>query len=291
MLNNFNFSLLAIIFLLLFIINFKKYNKKLFIFNYYKKKNFLFKIIKELLPILIFIFIFRFFLYEPFKIPSTSMMPNLLIGDYILVEKFSYNIRNPLTNNIIFYTKKPCYGDIIVFQYPHNNKINYIKRIIGLPGDKVTYNYKKKEIKIYNADKKMNKIYYIKKKNSRFIEEIKYKKNKFTERFWHYKCFKNKIPINFIKLSEKLEIINNIKYPILIIPQVNTKKSNYIKEWIVPKNMYFVMGDYRDNSEDSRHWGFLSKKLLIGKAKYLILNLNKKIYYINFKFKKLKKIC
>ncbi len=242
---------------------------------FYKNKNIIIiNSLIELLPILISIFIFRSFIYEPFQIPSASMMPNLLIGDLILVNKLSYNIKNPLNNKTILNIKTPTYGDIIVFQYPKNKTINYIKRIIGLPGDTIIYDKLKKEIKIYKYKNNTNIVKYIAKKKSFYIEEINYN-NKIKEYFWNIKK-KKYFPkkSEFIFLTEKTEQINNKKYNILLI-SFNKNFLKKKKKWIVPKNMYFVMGDYRDNSEDSRYWGFVHKNLIIGKAEYIWMSLEK----------------
>ncbi len=268
--------------------------KKWFIFlniknEQFKKKKYIYQkiiifsnLLAEIFPILLFIFTFRSFLYEPFQIPSASMMPTLLIGDFILVEKFSYNIKNPLTNNIILEINQPNYGDVVVFQYPKNKNLNYIKRIIGLPGDKIIYNEKTKEIKIQKIckNKKIkycNKpiIKYINQKQSNFIEEIELSSNNnIKEYFWDLNIKKKKNKNNqYIILFEKEEVINNKKHKILFIPEFHNKKKKNI--WIIPKDMYFVMGDYRDNSEDSRFWGFLNKNLLIGKAKFIWMSFEK----------------
>ncbi len=242
---------------------------------FYKKKNIIIiDTLIEILPMLISIFIFRSFIYEPFLIPSSSMMPNLLIGDLILVNKLSYNIKNPWNNKTILNINNPTYGDIIVFQYPKNKNIYYIKRIIALPGDTIIYDKFKKEIKIYKPKNNINIVKYTSKKKSFYIEEINYN-NKIEEFFWNIKKkekFSKKS--EFLFLTEKTEHINNKKYNILLT-SFNKYFSVKKKKWIIPKDMYFVMGDYRDNSEDSRYWGFVHKNLIIGKAKYIWMSLEK----------------
>ncbi len=259
---------------------------------YIKKKNN--NILIELLPTLIFIFIFRSFIYEPFKIPSASMMPTLLIGDLILVNKLLYNIKNPFNNKTLINIGKPNYGDVIVFQYPKNKKINYIKRVIGLPEDKLIYNEKTKKIKIYKSNNNKKKIFikYSKKKISPYIEEIDFSNNNIKEYFWdinNKKTFKKNSEIFF--LNEKTEYIENVKHNILLMNKKNINKNN-IKTWIIPKDMYFVMGDYRDNSEDSRYWGFVHKNLIIGKAQYIWMSLEYQVNNlpIKIRFKRIGKI-
>ncbi len=293
------------IFIIIIIISFWKILTK---FNIYKKilkykyiniiynNKFIYTWLQSLnniyLPTII-ILLFRWFIYEPFFIPSSSMMPTLLNGDFIIVEKFTYNLHNPFNDNIWIYTNEPQYGDIVVFKYPKNPNIYYIKRIIGLPLDKITYNEITKQITIhkpclYNTKKycATNNITYTNIKNSKFITEFIQNNNIYTEYIWEdndiiKKHSKNSI---IIPLIEKTEYINNIPHQILLIPNnylsyINNKKKKYIKTWIIPKNMYFVMGDYRDNSQDSRYWGYLDKKLLIGKAKYIWFSINKQENY------------
>lgn len=215
------------------------YNKILFfiiiinfiikIYNNLNKKKYFINII-NINSILIFIFIFRSFIYEPFKIPSASMLPNLLIGDMILVNKTKYNIKNPLTNKTILNIGKPNYGDIIVFQYPKNKKIYYIKRIIALPNDKIIYNKESKKISIYKFNKNKKKYYkknIVKYKNikiNNFIEEIYISNNNnIYENFFNIKKINiinlnKKIFSKIIFLIKKTEYIKNNKYKILLIP-------------------------------------------------------------------------
>lgn len=235
----------------------------------YKKK--IEKIIKHcssIFPTLLIIFITRSFLFEPFYIPSSSMMPVLIPGDFILVKKFSYGLKNPITYKTFIKTGKPKRGDISVFQYPKNIKINFIKRIIGLPGDKIIYNPIKKEIFIYENYLNLKKrkkipINYSKEKNSEWILLLENGKKK-------------------IRQKTKTEWIKNKKYEIMITPKKKEKKINdkniklLNKEWIVPEKKYFVMGDNRDNSLDSRIWGFVKEEYFIGKANFIWFNFDKK---------------
>ncbi len=286
------FTSILIVFILIILYTYIDKKKKKYINNIY-----ILNIFIEIFPTLFFIFLIKSFLYEPFRIPSASMMPTLLIGDFILVNKFIYNIKNPLNNNTIINISNPNYNDIVVFQYPLNKKINYIKRIIGLPKDKIIYNTYSKKIKIIKfCKKKCNKniVKYSKNKISNFIEEIIYNDNYIKEYFWEIKNINEykKKNSKFIILIEKKEYIENKNHKILLIPNFYLVKENKkILEWIVPENMYFVMGDYRDNSEDSRYWGFVDKKLLIGKAEYIWMSIDTQKYWpINIRLNRIGKI-
>lgn len=246
--------------------------------SFKRKKNIIIEYFSSIFPILTTIFIIRSFIFEPFYIPSSSMMPCLLPGDFILVKKFSYGIKNPITYKTFIKIGKPKRGDVSVFLYPKNIKINFIKRIIGLPGDKIKYNPIKKEIIIYENylnQKKRKKIliHYSKEKKSKWILSFKNEKQKNQP---------NSITNNqnIIIQNIKEETIDNKKYKILIIPQEKTKIFNKKQkltnqEWIVPKKSYFVIGDNRDNSLDSREWGFVKEKYFIGKANFIWFSFSK----------------
>lgn len=191
---------------------------------------------RSFFPVVFIVLILRSFIAEPFRIPSASMMPTLLIGDFILVNKFSYGIRLPVINNKIFEVSEPKRGDIIVFRYPKNPTVDYIKRVVGLPGDRVSY-----------FDKKL----YI---NGEPVNQTalgKYQGLGQGENMTGHEL-----------LSEDLIGVN---HNILIDIHAVTLDGVYV----VPKDSYFVMGDNRDNSNDSRYWGIVPEENLVGQAFFI----------------------
>ena len=184
-------------------------------------------------PIFLIVLVLRSFIFEPFRIPSASMMPTLLIGDFILVNKYEYGLRLPIIHKKIVDINIPKKGDVVVFRYPENPKIPYIKRIIGLPGDKITY---------------YNKTLYI---NDILAEQTT---------SGEYSAYGSGLMmIGSLLISEDL---GSIEYEILIDPERNSLEF----ETIVPDSHYFVLGDNRDNSKDSRYWGFVPEENLVGRA-------------------------
>ncbi|AKC60690.1 signal peptidase I [Blochmannia endosymbiont of Camponotus (Colobopsis) obliquus] len=237
----------------------------------------------SIFPMLLFVFIIRSFIFEPFQIPSGSMMPTLLVGDFILVKKFSYGIKNPITQNTLMSTGHPKRGDVVVFKYPLNTKLNYIKRVIGLPGDKIVYNTFTKHVSIYpncasvDSSCVMLPITYTNVHFSKFVQVFRVDSNREIHSSFS-QIFSSKYFGNGIRLIQSIESLDGVNHNILTttIPTCQQLRNIYheddhhndgvLCEWYVPQGEYFMMGDNRDNSSDSRYWGCVAEKNIIGQA-------------------------
>ena len=194
---------------------------------------------RSFFPVFFIVLVLRSFLFEPFRIPSASMMPTLLIGDFILVNKYEYGIRLPVLNTRIISNKTPSRGDIIVFRYPEDPRIPFIKRVVGVPGDKVAY---------------FNKTLFI----NGVAEKQKYR--------GEYQDDGPGWQMNGWQLLDTQT--GQVHHEIL---HSQARASKTIEE-IVPEGHYFVLGDNRDNSKDSRFWGFVPDEYLMGRAFYIWMN-------------------
>lgn len=248
-----------------------------------------FNFISSIFPILLLVFIVRSFVIEPFQIPSGSMMPTLLIGDFILVKKFSYGIKNPINQKMLFTVKEPKRGDVIVFKYPKNPKLDYIKRVIGRPGDKVVYNMVSKQLTIYPRD--ANNMYakelpviYSDIIFSDFVQEFyTTEKGLVNTRFFEIEKNYQHNSVKGIRLIQTTESLDGMKHNILTMISPGDKNflcdryvtTHLISEWIVPVGKYFVMGDNRDNSADSRYWGYVSERNIVGQAVIVWMSVKK----------------
>jgi len=208
-----------------------------------------------LFPVILIVFLLRSFLFEPFKIPSGSMIPTLLVGDLILVNKFHYGIRLPVLNRKILDNNPVQRGDVMVFRYPVDPRQDYIKRVVGLPGDEISYVNQRLSINGQPVPTKALGEFYDE-------DSLRYS------------------PL----FSEKL---GEVEHRILVDPQRQAyygpepktfpmaQNCRYTAEGVsckVPAGHYFMMGDNRDNSQDSRYWGFVPDENIVGRAFFVWMN-------------------
>lgn len=207
-----------------------------------------------LFPVILVVFLLRSFLFEPFKIPSGSMIPTLLINDLILVNKFHYGVRLPVINTKVLDNHSPQHGDVMVFRYPPKPSLDYIKRVVGLPGDEVAYLNKKLTINGKPLPKTPLADFFDE-------DSLRYAKQ-FEE----------------VNGDRKYRLLNDDDRP-AFIPGADDfpfkENCRYSSEGVVckvPEGHYFMMGDNRDNSLDSRYWGFVPEKNIVGKAFFVWMN-------------------
>ncbi|TMH98733.1 MAG: signal peptidase I [Betaproteobacteria bacterium] len=216
-------------------------------------------------PVILIVFLLRSFLVEPFKIPSSSMVPTLLVGDFILVNKFTYGIRLPVANKKVMELGSPRRGDVMVFRYPEDPSLDYIKRVVGLPGDRIEY--RNKRLFINGTQVPVRQI----------DDYLSRERMQFSRRY--------------------LETLNGVEHEILLEEDApafvapsrafpHAGNCNYNMNGLactVPPGHYFAMGDNRDNSSDSRVWGFVPDENIVGKAFFIWLNLNELGRFGSFK--------
>jgi signal peptidase I len=192
---------------------------------------------KSFFPIILAVLVLRSFVVEPFRIPSGSMLPTLLVGDFILVNKYAYGLRLPVLNNRVVDVGSPQRGDVAVFRYPRDPSIDYIKRVVGLPGDRVGYYGKRLHV---NG------------------EPVPLTENGSSDAV---RCGQE-------PATRFVEGLGETGHEILVC----TRQLSIEGEYVVPAGHYFVMGDNRDNSNDSRFWGAVPQENLVGKAFMIWLN-------------------
>jgi signal peptidase I len=215
---------------------------------------------RSFFPVILAVLLFRTFLLEPFRIPSGSMMPTLLVGDFVLVNKFAYGLRLPVTNTKVLDTGEPHRGDIAVFRYPLNPKEDYIKRIVGLPGDTIKVVGEQMYVNGKPAPQTLVGPYHGEDEVSIRMEENP-----------------NMAPV--MLYAEDLGAVKHQTLHFRYTESYNCFESGGKLlpgggcEWQVPAGEYFAMGDNRDDSADSRFWGFVPEHNLAGKAFFIWFSL------------------
>ena len=207
-----------------------------------------------LFPVILVVFLLRSFLFEPFKIPSGSMIPTLLVGDLILVNKFTYGVRLPVVNTKLTEGNKPQRGDVMVFRYPPKPSLDYIKRVVGVPGDEVAYLNKKLTINGKPVPKATLPEFF----DDDVMRYFKQYEETFDTR--RFRLLNDDDRPAFVAGAEDFPFKRNCRYS---VEGVVCK---------VPEGHYFMMGDNRDNSLDSRYWGFVPDSNIVGKAFFIWMN-------------------
>ncbi|MDZ4291117.1 MAG: signal peptidase I [Hydrogenophaga sp.] len=207
-----------------------------------------------LFPVILAVFVLRSFLFEPFKIPSGSMIPTLRVGDLILVNKFHYGIRLPVFNTKLIANNEPQRGDVMVFRYPPQPSLDYIKRVVGVPGDEVSYLNKQLSINGQPVPRSQEPEF--------FDSDVMRYAKQFGESLGgrNYKTLNDEDRPAFVSGTTEFAYKDNCRYS---VEGVVCK---------VPDGHYFMMGDNRDNSLDSRYWGFVPEANIVGKAFFVWMN-------------------
>lgn len=213
---------------------------------------------KSFFPVILIVFVLRSFLVEPFKIPSGSMIPTLHVGDFILVNRYTYGLRLPIVNKKFVEINQPQRGDVMVFHYPEDPSVDYIKRVVGLPGDVLVYRNKRLSINGKEQELQRDGEYNYVESGLRMAYTNRYKEN-LSGRI-HSVLLNPEMP--------QVHLGNVGNFPL----QEQCSYSELEVRCTVPAGHYFMMGDNRDNSRDSRYWGFVPDELIVGKAFFIWMN-------------------
>lgn len=206
---------------------------------------------RSFFPILLIVLLIRSFLFQPYRVPTGSLEPTVIPGDMILVSQYNYGLHIPLWDAEIIHVGTPKTGQIALFRWPVNASRTFVKRVIGVPGDKISY---------------INKVLYIngKKQTQKFVgDSVEIGANGQT---WKAKKYE--------------EDLNGVKHFIITRPDRPTQN---FKNLVVPKGKYFMMGDNRDDSDDSRSWGFVPAKNFIGRAVFIFMSWNSQNYHVRWR--------
>jgi signal peptidase I len=199
------------------------------------------EISRSFFPVILAVLVIRSFIAEPFRIPSQSMMPTLLQGDFILVNKFSYGLRLPISGTKVLDLGAPARGDVIVFHYPEDPSVDFIKRVVGVGGDHVVYRDKVLSVNGELMAQQPDGAYSGERSSARMNGA-----------------------------SQRIENLAGVSHRVLVLPT----EFDQPFEFTVPQGQYFVMGDNRDNSRDSRFWGTVPDHNLVGKAFFIWWNID-----------------
>jgi signal peptidase I len=194
-------------------------------------------------PVFLLVFLLRAFVAQPYRVPTGSLEPTVMPGDMVLVTQYPYGLKFPVWNHTLIKVGKPQRGQTAIFAYPVNPKITFYKRVLGLPGDRISY---------------INKVFFI---NGKEMKQT-FVKNTFDEE-----------PGKNIPAKEYQENLFGVKHNIILNPK---QPSHDFYNLVVPKGEYFMIGDNRDESEDSRYWGFVPEKDFIGQGKMVLLSWDSK---------------
>ena len=218
---------------------------------------------KSFFPVLLIVFLLRSFVAEPFKIPSSSMRPTLDVGDFILVNKFAYGLRLPILEQKIVPLADPQRGDVVVFRYPLNPSQDFIKRVVGLPGDTVAYKDKKLTVNgVPWAQQSAGSYSYLEGLRFETLEQFSEAVPVASEGKAHLAAVDPALPSVSPGQVRAFAGRDNCVY--------NSDGSGFACK--VPAGQYFVMGDNRDRSDDSRYWGFVPDDHLRGRAFFIWFN-------------------
>ncbi len=207
--------------------------------------------------LLLVIVLFRMFLFEPMQVPSGSMEPTMRVGDFIAVNKYRYGIKDPIFQKTLIEMGHPKAGDIVVFKAPKHPWQDYVKRVVGVGGDIIEFDLQNRTLTVTHDGKK---------------KEYSYENIGFNPDYFYY----GNAQFERVESGAVTHHILNNNFPLNIAPYYFKQEGQPVGRWVVPENHYFMMGDNRDNSEDSRFWGFVSEQAIVGQAVSVIFSLDKK---------------